>query len=258
MKTSTFARSISAASQRASGATAPTNPQVEERWEAQVLAGCAAFNAGRIDEARARWRSASATSRAFVPDDPRRAASRTHLALTQDAAANAKAARAGYRRALEAWDAAEAWVERMTIGRRARSSTFHLRLSTKHAGGYDHLARAECKRLLDAGRAATLANSAHLSRDAAARLEDARTLRAVGLSHLEAGVARICRALAALRGADGAAVSDLLDQAATIEREPVEFGPNRFKAERGADFSDLRRLKAAVYLIPLLGRGSPA
>lgn len=251
MKTSTSAKSTSAASKRASGATAPANPQVEERWEGQAVRGWTAFRTGVIGEARACWRSASASSRAFAPDDPRRAASGTQLALLQDVAGNAKAARAGYRRALEAWDAAEAWVERMAIDQRARSSTFHLRLRTKHAGGYDHLARAEYKRLLGAGRAATLANAAHLTKDAV-DLEEARTLRVAGLSHREAGVARICRALAALREAAGVSAADLLDQAGAIERDPLEFGPERFVAERGARISDLRRLKAAVYLTPLL------
>ena len=88
-------------------------PGAEQRWEARAREGLAAFQAGRIEEAYAAGRSAAAIARAFTADDPRRAASRTHLALCHAAGGNAQAARRAFRRALRAWEAADAWVARM-------------------------------------------------------------------------------------------------------------------------------------------------
>ena len=90
-----------------------------------MLEGLGAFRAGRIDEAYAAWRSAAAVARAFAADDPRRAASRTHLALCHAAGSDAAAARRAFRRALRTWEAAEQWVARMAVpnARGARAST---------------------------------------------------------------------------------------------------------------------------------------
>ena len=207
-----------------------------------------------MDAAYAAWRSAAAIARAFAADDPRRAASRTHLALCHAALGDATKARRAFRRALRAWEAAEAWVARMNVGQRARSSGFHLRLEQKHRPRYDALARAESARLLGAGRAAALAGAAHLAREPAAALEEARERRAAGLSWRDADQAAIWRALAGLRreaGDDGAA-GEALNEADAIERDPVRFGPERLAAEAdGSAPTDLRRLEAAVYLTPV-------
>ena len=230
-------------------------PGAGRRWEARALEGVAAFRAGRIEEAYAAFRSAAAMARAFAPDDPRRAASRTQLALCHAAGGDDRAARRAFRRALRAWVAAETWVARMDIGQRARSSGFHLRLQTKHPGGYDAIARAEFARLLGAGRAAALAGSAHLARDPVAALEEAHAKRAAGLSWRDADCALICRALAGLRqeAGDDTAAAEALQQAEAIERDPVRFGPERLSAAAGDGRpSDLRRLEAAVYLTPVV------
>ena len=225
-----------------------------ERWEARALAGFDAFRAGRIEEAYGAWRSAAAIARAFAPDDPRRAASRTQLALCHAAGGEARAARRAFRRALRAWEAAEAWVGRMEVGQRARSSGFHLRLEAKHRRSYDALARAGFARLLGAGRAAALAGGARLARDPAAALEEAQGLRAAGLGRRDAGQAAIWRALAAHRqeAGDDAAAEEARREAEAIERDPVRFGPERLSAAaKGRAPSDLRRLEAAVYLTPV-------
>ena len=230
-------------------------PGAEQRWEARALEGLTAFQAGRTEEAYAAWRSAAAIARAFAADDPRRAASRTHLALCHAAAGDTAKARRAFRRALRTWEAAEAWVTRMTVERRARSSGFHLRLEAKHPGGYDAVARAGFARLLGAGRAAALAGSAHLARNPAAPLEEAQEQRAGGLSWREASQVAIWRALAALReeAGDGAAALDARHRAEAIERDPVSFGPERLAtATAGQPVSDLRRLEAAVYLTPVV------
>ena len=231
-------------------------PRAERGWQERALDGWGAFREGRITEAYAAWRAAAAVARAFTPDDPRRAAGRTGLALCHDAAGDAAAARRSFRRALRAWDEAEPWVARMTVGRRARSSSFHLRLSTKYPGSYDALARAESAWLLGAGRAAALAGAAHLLKDPVAALEEARALREAGLGYREAGLARICRALAAFARAAGDSdrAAGHRCRAEEIERDPVRFGAERLTAECGAEAGDLGRLKVAVYLTPVVLR----
>ena len=232
-------------------------PGAEGRWEERTREGLAAFDAGRIADAYAAWRSAAAIARAFAADDPRRAASRTNLALCHAARGKAPAARRAFRRALGAWTAAEPWVARMAVGRRARSSGFHLRMEGKHRARYDALARAGFARLLGAGRAAALAGSAHLARDPAAALDEAQEKRAAGLSWREAERAAILRAMASLRqeAGDEASAQDARQGAEAIERDPVGFGPERLAALRdGESPSDLRRLEAAVYLTPVVPR----
>ncbi len=229
-------------------------PSAEQRWEARVRDGLAAFEAGRVEEAYAAWRSAAAIARAFDVADPRRAASRTHLALCHAASGEATKARRAFRRALQAWEAADTWVARMSVGQRARSSGFHLRLEQKHRRSYDALARAECAKLLGVGRAAALAGVAHLARNPEAALEEAQEKRAAGLGWRDADQAAIWRALAALRQETGdeAATLGALSKAEAIERDPVRFGPERLSAVAdGSAPSDLRRLEAAVYLTPV-------
>ena len=229
----------------------------DQRWEARALQGLAAFQAGRIEEAYAAWRSASAIGRAFAADDPRRAASRTHLALCHAAQGDAAPARRAFRRALQAWEAAEAWIARMALPQRARSSGFHLRLEAKHRRSYDALARVEFAKLLGAGRGAALAGGAHLARDPAAALAEAHELRLSGLGRRDGDQAPICRAFAVLKAeaGDDAAALDARQRAEAIERDPVSFGPDRLAAaSEDETMSDLRRLEAAVYLTPVVLR----
>ena len=229
----------------------------DRRWEARTLEGLAAFREGRIEEAYAAWRSAAAVCRAFAADDPRRAASRTHLALCHAAQGDGATARRAFRRALQAWAAAEAWVTRMALPQRARSSGFHLRLEAKHRRSYDALARLEFAKLLGAGRGAALAGGAHLARDPAAVLAEAQELRLSGLGRRDSDQAPICRALAVLEteAGDDAAALDAHQRAEAVERDPVGFGPDRLAtASEDETMSDLRRLEAAVYLTPVVLR----
>ena len=229
----------------------------DRRWEARVSEGLAAFQMGRIERAYAAWRSAAAIGRAFAADDPRRAASRTHLALCHAVQGDAAPARRAFRRALRAWDAAEAWVARMALPQRARSSGFHLRLEAKHRRSYDALARVEFAKLLGAGRGAALAGCAHLARNPVAALEEAQALRLTGLGWRDSDQAPICRALAALRASEGdeTAARDARQRAEAIGRDPVSFGPDRLTAaSENGTMSDLRRLEAAVYLTPVVLR----
>ena len=225
----------------------------DQRWEARVLEGLAAFREGRIHAGYAAWRSAAAIARAFDADDPRRAASRTHLALCHAAKGNAAASRRAFRRAQRAWEAAETWVARMEVPQRARSSGFHLRLEAKHRQSYDALARVEFAKLLGAGRAAALAGGAHLARNQAAALEEAQELRLAGLGRRDSDQAPLLRAIATCRrgAGDEEGAQDARQRAEAIERDPVCFGPERLAAAEGQPISDLRRLEAAVYLTPV-------
>ena len=229
----------------------------DRRWEARVSEGLAAYRAGRIERAYAAWRSATAIGRAFAADDPRRAASRTHLALCHAAQGDGATARRAFRRAFQAWDAAEAWIARMALPQRARSSGFHLRLEAKHRRSYDALARVQFAKLLGAGRGAALAGRAHLARNPVSALEEVQALRLAGLGWRDADQAPICRALAALRASEGdeTAARDARQRAEAIERDPVSFGPDRLAAaSEDGTMSDLRRLEAAVYLTPVVLR----
>ena len=83
------------------------------------------------------WREAARVAPdTFKPDDPRRATSLANLALVDTARAAELLAQA---QAL--WQGSTAWLEALKPERRARSSTFHFRLQSKHRGGYDHWSR---------------------------------------------------------------------------------------------------------------------
>ena len=63
------------------------------------------------------------------------------------------AARRLFEEALLAWDASAPWVAALAPERRARSSTFHLRLEAKHPGGYARHSRERYEALAAEGRA---------------------------------------------------------------------------------------------------------
>jgi hypothetical protein len=89
------------------------------------------------------WREAARVApETFADDDPRRATSLANLAL-------AEPARAGelMQEALALWQASESWLAGLRPDRRARSSLFHLRLMSKHRGGYDHWGRKRYRQL---------------------------------------------------------------------------------------------------------------
>jgi len=99
-------------------------------WEELSATGLAL--AGR-PQAADYWREAAQVAPAtFAADDPRRAASLANLALIETAEAPALLAEA-----LRLWQASGAWLAALKPERRARSSLFHLRLMSRHRGGYD-------------------------------------------------------------------------------------------------------------------------
>ena len=119
----------------------------DDLWERLVEAGLAAFDAGRLDDAGALWISALADAERFAGDDPRRATALNNIAAVRHLRGGAAEADGFYRAALDAWAAAEPWIDAMAIAPRARSSLFHLRLEEKHRADYRRIARGELRKL---------------------------------------------------------------------------------------------------------------
>jgi hypothetical protein len=93
------------------------------------------------------WREAARVAPdTFAAGDPRQATSLANLALVEPAEAPALLSRA-----LALWRGSEAWLIALRPERRARSSLFHLRLQSKHRGGYDHWSRQRYRQLYGEG-----------------------------------------------------------------------------------------------------------
>lgn len=130
----------------------------ELAWEqAQERAANAALS-GRREEAADGWAEALRLARAhFSSDDPRLATSLTNQAAGLSLRGQEAGTEGLLREALQIWDASGAWLAALRPERRARSSTFHLRLSTKNPGQWDRFSRERYAALAAEGRAATKA-----------------------------------------------------------------------------------------------------
>ncbi len=127
-------------------------------WERLQEEGLEHAAAGEALQAAECWAEALRLARAhFASNDPRLAASLANHAAALRRTGDGETARNLFEEALLVWDACEPWVAALKPERRARSSTFHLRLQSKHPGGYDHFSKARYAALVDEGRAATAA-----------------------------------------------------------------------------------------------------
>ena len=127
-------------------------------WETRQAEAAEHDASGRHDAAAALWAEGLRLAReAFAGNDPRLAASLANQAHGLRRAGRDQAARGLFEEALLAWDASGPWVAALAPERRARSSTFHLRLEAKHPGGYAHHSRERYEALAAEGRAALLA-----------------------------------------------------------------------------------------------------
>ena len=127
-------------------------------WETRQAEAAEHDASGRHDAAAALWAEGLRLAReAFAGNDPRLAASLANQAHGLRRAGRNQAARGLFEEALLAWDASGPWVAALAPERRARSSTFHLRLEAKHPGGYAHHSRERYEALAAEGRAALLA-----------------------------------------------------------------------------------------------------
>ena len=122
-------------------------------WEQIQEAAAECARANDDSEASELWRGALELAREHLaPGDLRVAASVANLAVAERRAGDVPAAQRMFEEALALWDAGERWVESLEPGAFARSSTFHLRLRTRHPGGYDRLPRERFRTLALEGR----------------------------------------------------------------------------------------------------------
>ena len=109
-------------------------------------------------EASELWHGALDLAREHLgPGDLRVATSVANLGVAERRAGDAAAAKRMLEEALALWDAGERWVESLEPVARARSSTFHLRLQSKHRGAYDRFPRERYRVLAREGRAVLVA-----------------------------------------------------------------------------------------------------
>lgn len=130
-------------------------------WERLQERAESALHAGNGPGATGLWRHGWWLARLrFSTDDPRYATSLANAGMAARLTGNEPLARLRYARALRLWGAVPDWVERMDIARRARSSTFHLRLEATYWEDYKASIR---RRAMDFAReaAACLDAGAH-------------------------------------------------------------------------------------------------
>lgn len=130
----------------------------ELTWEQVQESAAEALLAGDWRQAGSLWTVGLDIARVtFEASDPRLATSLANKALAVRRSGKQAAAAALFDDALAVWACSGPWVLALAPERRARSSTFHLRLERRHPGGYDRQARARHTALADEGHAATKA-----------------------------------------------------------------------------------------------------
>jgi tetratricopeptide (TPR) repeat protein len=131
-------------------------------WVHITEAATSEFDGGRFVAAAKGWKNAHSVAQEFDEHDPRLTGSLNNLAIAFRINKEFEQAARCYRNALENWESASHWINRMRLTQRARSSLFHLRLERKHRKKYDNIVRRQYQKLLSAGQAATLNNLAEL------------------------------------------------------------------------------------------------
>lgn len=241
---------------------APTPARETELvWEALSREGSEAYGAGRREEAVVLWRRAGELAAALPDDDPRRPASDNNLAIGCWTEGDICAAEALFRRALEGWEAAYAWIETMAVSGAARSSLFHHRLETRHRTQFKTHLRRRFAVLTDGGAAATvfnlgafLAGQARVD-EAAAMAEDAIERRAAAFGPRDPALLGMLTFLAGLRAAEGGgeAAVELNERRAAIDADPARPALLRWVEDRPQQLDDERRALAAACLACLVG-----
>lgn len=134
-------------------------------WEQIQVAAAEALAEGDTATATELWDAGLGLARdAFGDKDPRLAASLANSAAARRLAGQDEAAAALVEEALAIWDRAEPWIAALKPERRSRSSLFHLRLESKHPGGYEHHSQARYCELAAQGRARSEALGAGTAR----------------------------------------------------------------------------------------------
>jgi len=106
-------------------------------WEKLQEAAHAAYEAGDRGTAVRLWRKGAWMAAWRLPKaDPRRATSLANAAFADRLLGREDAARAKYDRARALWAEVPGWTQRVEPARRARSSTFHMRMEAKNWDTY--------------------------------------------------------------------------------------------------------------------------
>lgn len=242
--------------------------ELEER-ELQWLRDCEQanleFGARRFVAAGRYWSQAFRSAESFSEDDPRRATSLNNLAVAQRLAGDLEKSARLYRRAKSQWASAVEWVTRMQPRPRARSSTFHLRMESRHRRQYDRPVVERNLNMLGAGLAATRNNLAELAQSSG-RSEDAelgydRALRERTDARLpsDAGLAIIRNNLDGLT-ARAANVGAQAQNGPSFDATTFSDHAERkgWLIDRPPVFTDEGRLMAALLLTLLLTHDPPA
>lgn len=246
--------------------TAPAGPAVppclaaDASWEHFAECGLAAWEADRQAEALAYLRTAARLSTVFAEGDPRRVAAVASLAAVESTADSGGRATTTLANAVAAWDLASTWVAAMAPGHKPRSSLYHHRLERKHPGAYADIARQGYRRLLAGGRAACLNNlalglaAAGAWAESETMLREAAEQREAALGARDAGAMRMFANLAGLLAArgDSAAAADYRQRMHAIAARHPIAALERWRSHRPPRMTDVRRLEAAVLLIPVL------
>jgi hypothetical protein len=129
--------------------------EAEVTWEHIEETAAEALMGGDWQEAASLWAVGLDLARAtFEAADPRLAASLANQAAALRRAGQDAAAGRLFDEALAVWARTGPWVLALAPERRARSSTYHLRLETRYPGGYDRHARTRYTALAEEGCAA--------------------------------------------------------------------------------------------------------
>lgn len=127
-------------------------------WEQIQEAAAECERSGDTGEAAELWQGALDLAREqFPPGDLRLATSVANVAVAERRAGDSESAARRFDEALSLWDAGEEWVKSLVPAARARSSTFHLRLESKHPGAYDRFPRERYRVLAREGREVVVA-----------------------------------------------------------------------------------------------------
>ena len=219
------------------------------------------FEAGRLSVAVEQWRKAYDASQGFDNRDPRLASSLNNLAITYRLNGNLAEAEGYYRRAIDGWDAASSWVDRMKLAPRARSSLFHLRMERRHSKEYHRIALKKYRQLLPGAHAGTLNNLAELFH-ITHRLQDAEQLykqalqqRVSSMGGHESGVVIIRNNVASLSNTNRQP-ADPVTRPSHAPSNGCVFSAqatrNRWIVDQPPEFTDEGRLMAAILLTRVL------
>ena len=124
-------------------------------WEFRQEQAAVCVVEGHLVEAGRIWREAHDLARGcFSDDDPRLASSVANCGFYAAYDGDQSTAAGMYAEAVQLWEGAAEWIDAMKVERRARSSTFHLRMETRHWNTYEQAQRRQQAVLGVEGKAA--------------------------------------------------------------------------------------------------------